>query len=342
MVSPLPAAELDEVLTATAGADWEDLRGARVLLTGGTGFFGIWLASTLAWANRKLGLGLCLHIVARRPERLVELAPHLRGDTSITLVPGDVRSLDVDGPFTHVVHAATPSTPSAAEATVAATVSTIVDGARRLLDIAASAGVRRFLFTSSGAVYGTQPSEMTHVSESYPGAPDPLEPRSAYGEAKRLAELLCAAEARNGVVPATIARCFTFVGPHLPLDAHFAIGNFVRDGLAGRSIVVQGDGSPRRSYLYATDLMTWLLGVLVRGAPGRAYNVGSEREVSIAELARAVGSHFRVPVEIRGVAVPEAKPLRYVPSTQRAREELGLVERVPLDAAIERIARWHS
>ena len=141
-----------------------------------------------------------------------------------------------------------------------------------------------------------------------------------------------------------IARPFAVVGPGLPLDAHFAIGNFIADAVAGREIVVGGDGRPLRSYLYAGDLAVWLVTLLVRGRSGRAYNVGSDRAIGIGELARLVRSV--VPgsgkVSINGTPDPKAVRSRYVPSVDRARTELGLAAWTSLEDAIHRTARHAS
>jgi dTDP-glucose 4,6-dehydratase len=168
-----------------------------------------------------------------------------------------------------------------------------------------------------------------------------MDPGSAYGEAKRVSEFACAASAKGG--PGTvIARCFAFVGPHLPLDSNYAIGNFLRDALSGVPIVVAGDGTAVRSYLYAADLAVWLWRLLLEGTPGRAYNVGSDAAVTIEELARMVARIVAPAAEVQVLGKADGRPpQRYVPSIDRARAELGLGPVVLLPDAIERTARWH-
>lgn len=220
---------------------------------------------------------------------------------------------------------------------------TIVGGTRRVLDFAGGAGVKKLLLTSSGAVYGRQPSELAHLPEDYLGAPDPLLPGSAYGEGKRVAEHLCAVHADRCGYAVKLARCFAFVGPQLPLDSHYAMGNFIRAALRGDSIRVSGDGTPMRSYLYASDLAIWLWTILFRGRSARAYNVGSAEAVSIAALAGVVNRVLdqNLTVEIVQKNEPGNPISRYVPAVSRAQSELGLKIRIPLDEAIRRTASWH-
>jgi dTDP-glucose 4,6-dehydratase len=136
---------------------------------------------------------------------------------------------------------------------------------------------------------------------------------------------------------------FAFVGPYLPLDAHFAIGNFIGDGLARRSLQVRGDGTTVRSYLYASDMAIWLWRVFAKGVDGRAYNVGSEQGMTIAELADQVAAAFepRPEVRILGHGTTGGAASRYVPDTSRARGELGLVQQVNLASAIRKTIAWH-
>lgn len=330
----LPRVDLRAAVARVAD-DLRRLDGACLLVTGGTGFFGRWVLGLLAQARADLGIELTATVLSRDPAAFAARHPGLAAKGFLHLVGGDVRDFAAPNRrFTHVLHAAT-DTSTAADRDPDTLVSCIVDGTRRVLDIAAQAGAQRLLYVSSGAVYGRQPAGLAAIPENHAGACDPLDPRSAYGEAKRLAEHLCASRAARGGPEAVIARCFAFVGPGLPLDGHFAIGNFVRDALARRPIVVAGDGTPMRSYLYAGDLAAWLVALLVRGRSEAAYNIGSDEGLSIADLARRVAK--LIPgqgVEIRGVPEPGTPRSRYLPDIGRARWELGLDVWTPLDAAI--------
>jgi nucleoside-diphosphate-sugar epimerase len=336
----LPDADLRHVLERTEGL-WADARERRFLLTGGTGFIGRWLAESLVFSNDSLALGLKVTILTRDPEGFRSRAPHLADHPAVTLLRGDVRRFIFPaGEFAYVLHGAFDS--SSRQPVPQDVWDTIVHGTERVLEFAGRCKATGFLLVSSGAVYGPQPPDITHLSESFPGAPPPA-PEFVYGEAKRAAELLSLVAARELGLSVKIARGFAFVGPLLPLDAHFAIGNFIADALAKRPIRVLGDGTPCRSYLYAADLAIWLLTILFRGRPSVPYNVGSEREVTIAALARIVAAAVHPPAAVEIAMKPAAgPPHRYVPSTQRAHEELGLEPWIGLSDSIRRTADWYS
>jgi nucleoside-diphosphate-sugar epimerase len=323
---------------------WDELRGQRLFLTGGTGFFGCWLVESFCHVNRTLGLNAEITILTRNPKAFSEKCPHLVADSAVSLHAGDVRNFVFpSGEFAYVIHAATETHAKPAAEAPVDLFSTIVAGTQRTLEFAATHGTRKLLLTSSGAVYGRQPDNLTHVPETYAGAPDPLNPASVYAEGKRAAELLCAIFPRKSGMECKIARCWAFCGPHLPLDEHFAISNFIADVLAGRAIQIQGDGTPRRSYLYAADLAVWLWTILFRGPALTPINVGSDHDVSILELARTVAAVLHPQTEIRVARTPVhgVQPARYVPSVDRARELLGLRPTVALEQSIRRTAEWN-
>ena len=342
-VPPLPPRDLDLILERTAPL-WEDARRRRFFLTGGTGFFGCWLVESFCHVNRALHLDAQLVVLTRHPSAFAVKCPHLAADSAVTLHAGDIRHFEFPaGAFDFVIHAATATDARILSADPSDAFSTIVAGTERVLAFAADRGASRFLLTSSGAVYGKQPSELTHVPETFLGGPDPLAPASVYAEGKRAAELLSALHAQKSGLACAIARCWAFCGPHLPLDQHFAIGNFIGDALAGRPIRIQGDGTPRRSYLYAADLAIWLWTMLFRAPSLVPINVGSSHDVSILELAQTVAATLRPETEIQVARPPDsnAPPLRYVPSVDRAREFLGLTPTISLEDAIRRTAAWH-
>ena len=331
--------DLDHIFSLV-GDNWEELRGKNIFITGGTGFFGVWLLESLVWANDRLKLGVSATVLTRNEDEFKNKMPLLAGKAMIKFCTGDVRDFKFpEGDFPYVIHAAATS----AVATFnnedpLVKFDTVVNGTRRMLDFAISHGVKKFLYTSSGAVYGPQPAEMTHVAEEYAGAPYPADIKSVWGESKRAAEFVCGYYANKYGVEAKIARCFSFVGPYLPLDIHYAVGNFIRDALRGGPIKINGDGTPFRSYLYAADLAIWLWTILLKGRSCRVYNVGSEKEITIAGLAKLVSLISKDPVEIEIAKRPIHGAIadRYVPSVERAKKELGLVQTIGLEEAIRR------
>jgi nucleoside-diphosphate-sugar epimerase len=336
------AADLEHILEQTREL-WNELRGERIFITGGTGFFGCWLLESFAWANERLGLESSALVLTRNLEAFRKKAPHLAGNPAIQFHPGEICSFKPpSGQFPYIIHAATESSAKLNLENPLNMFETIVNGTQHMLEFAGKCGAHKLLLTSSGAVYGKQPSELIRVPEEYAGAPDPTDPRSAYGEGKRAAETLCALHAKQYAFEVKIARCFAFVGPYLPLDIHYAIGNFMRNGLTGGPIVVLGDGTPTRSYLYAADLAIWLWKIFLRGKSLRPYNVGSDESIPIVEVARRVAGQFptRIEVEIRGTPDP-LKPLeRYVPDIQRGKNELDLQVWTGLSDGIQRSLRY--
>jgi len=344
---PLPAADLEFIMREGA-ALWPQLKGARLFITGATGFFGRWLLESLFAADERHNLGVRVVGLSRDPGRFLDAVPHL-AIPGLGWMTGSVATLRPDGldgeTFDMVIHLATEADMQASASDPRAAAEVITGGTQNALGVAARTGARRFLFTSSGAVYGPQPAGMERIPEDYLGATDSFDRKSPYAlpaEAKRKAELLCAEHAGRREMETVIARGFSFAGPVLPTGGKFAFGNFMGDALAGGPIVIKGDGTTVRSYLYGADLAVWLWTLLLRGRSGRAYNVGSEAAVSLRSLAGAVAAELGVrEIEVRGHAGPGAGPDRYVPSTLRAREELGLGEKFSLQEIIRRTAAWH-
>lgn len=342
MLPPIEDTDLAHIWKYAASCIPE-LHAARLFITGGTGFFGCWLLESLRYAKAHLGLRTEVVVLTRDPNAFTKKMPHLAQMPGLQLLAGDVTHFAYPpGEFTHVIHAATEASATLNQEKPLTMLDTITEGTRHTLDFSVQANVKKFLLASSGAVYGVQPPTLSHVTENYSGAPDPLNGTSAYGLGKRLAEHLCAVYSKQYGFEVKIARCFAFVGPYLPLTTHFAIGNFIHNALQKDPIRILGDGSPYRSYLYAADLVVWLWVILCQGESGRAYNVGSEQAVNLADLANTVAQAVpaNLPVMIAKKPDPDTMPARYVPHTQRAQKELHLAQRVSLEDSIQRTLRW--
>lgn len=343
MSNLLPTVDLDLVLSLTPGF-WSRYQGARLFITGGTGFIGNWLIQTVQRANDVLDSHIELIALSRDPQNALDRRPEVFRRDDIHLMGGDITSFTApNGPLDLCIHAATDvANPNRASSELHL-FDSIVNGTRRVLDMAQQKGVSRFLLTSSGAIYGTQPPDMTHVPEDYEGAPDTQLLSAAYGHGKRAAEWLSCAYAAQGSLQATIARIFALVGPGIPLNGPFAAGNFIRDVLAKEPIVIEGDGRPVRSYLYMADLCVWLFRLLESGQSGEAYNVGSESSISILDLATQV-SHIagmHSPIEVRRPGNATTLPARYVPDTSKAQQQLQLQEFTSLRSALQKTLDWN-
>jgi dTDP-glucose 4,6-dehydratase len=266
-------------------------------------------------------------VLSRNPDRFVRENPRLAQQRGVSFVAGDVRDFAFPaGRFDGIVHAATSALTTIDDAE---TESVIMDGTKRIVAFSEHAHCARILFTSSGAVYGPRESAARET--------DACMPATAYGKAKLAAEK----HLIGSGLDVRIARCFAFSGPYLNRSIHFAIGNFIEDCLNNRPIVIQGDGTPLRSYLYADDLVEALFAVLARGRTARAYNIGSDYGVSIRALAETVRSVLgtRNEIVVKGKAQPGSKPSVYVPVIERARAELACDVRTSLEETIARSAR---
>jgi len=337
-----PVADVAAIISA-AHNDFLALRGSRIFMTGGTGYIGRWLLEALCRANRILNLELNVTVLSRQPRVFSSRYPHLSNDPAVSCIAGDVRHFHCEqkNGFTHIIHAATDVVVDNHPLDV---LDVTIQGTRRVLDFAQHCGVRDVLLLSSGAVYGNFPVSVEHASESLACTVDVTTQRSAYGLGKIATEWLGNLYGKEYGFSCKSARIFAQIGPYLELGAQFAVGNFIRDALMGKSIIVKGDGTSLRSYMYATDLVVWLLAILVRGQAGYAYNVGSDKAISIKNLSEMIARISGVKdlnIQILGQTVLTAASSRYVPDTEFARNTLDIDITVSLEDAITRTMEWN-
>jgi len=311
-------------------------------LTGGTGLFGAWILMFFEWCHERDLSHPRVTALTRR--NVLPLQKY------ITSLNGTIESFQrPNGSFDRLIHLAAPS----ARDTFGgmgdrAKLQQMYLGTQNILEFAADNITGRCLFTSSGAVYGgVSSADVRHIDETCRSAPLPTTPGIGLGLGKRVAEFLIADYVRDGAVNAGVARCFSFIGPGLPTDLHYAVGNFVGRAIAGQDITINGDGSPIRSFMDLGDAVYWLMTILEYGDNGDDFNVGSTHAVTIYELAQMVRDLVDPNVKItlkRDSNLSPGNPANYfyVPDTTKARDKLGLLQSVKLEESIKIYATFLS
>ena len=296
------------------------LLGKKVFITGGTGFFG----KSLLDFFKGNDINVEVTVLSRNPDKFISTYSELAQD--VNFIKGDIIDIPkVRDKYDFIIHAAAMVTGGDCNNKEFSIVDEIITGTRNILEFANDSQASRILNISSGAVYGRQPEDVEYFVEEYLGAPDTSNPVSAYGEGKRVSELLCAINKENTGLEYVNARCFSFVGKYLPLDSHFAIGNFIGNGLKNENLMIKGNGTPLRSYMYTDDLVVWLMTLLLLGSNGQSYNVGSDKSYSIKEVAHYVSQFFpNSNVIIEHEAEVGLSATRYIPSVEKCKNQLGL------------------
>jgi nucleoside-diphosphate-sugar epimerase len=343
MKTNLISSDLDHIFNHTEHL-WEEVRDKRIFITGGTGFFGSWLLESFVWANDKLQLNAEALVLSRDPEAFAEKAAHLCHHRAVQFLRGDIKNFVFpEGRFSYLIHSAVYQQPVDERPSSLSLVNEMLNGTRRVLDFCVQAKIEKMLLISTGAVYGATPSHMEKIPENFSNAYDPTNSSSAYHHTRRIMESLAVLHAEEDNFEAKIARCFSFIGPYLPLNGRFAVSDFIQDAILERPITVRGNGKAVRSYLYMADLAVWLWMILLRGKSGRPYNVGSELPITIQEIAGAIADESvpHLPVSILKESYSGVAQDYYVPDTSRARSELDLQQRIPLQIAVRKTLQWH-
>lgn len=314
--------------------------GRKFFITGGTGLIGRALVRALLRQRDLLGIEQ-ITLLSRNPERFRATKPEIANADGVRFIQGDMSTGGwPQESFTDVIHGATDVNDLLVSDRLAYAWS-IVEGTKRILDYAERAGSERFLYLSSGAVYGPGPYPDAGIPETWPTAPALDTSATAYGQAKRYSEHLCALFAERTSVAVRVARIFSVIGPEVPLNSQYALGNFVRDVLNDNvdCLRVKGDGLASRSYMHINDVAAWLIAINERADRGETFNVGSGYEITIADLAMMIrsiaGSVKEVIVE--GALADYGGRSRYFPDCGAIRTALGLGETVTIQRSIQEL-----
>lgn len=309
---------------------------ASLLLIGGSGFFGKSFLDSFQrgelddWSIDRV------IVMSRHADRLRIAVPQLL-DQRVELVNADIGITDSLPVADYVIHAAASTDARNYLSKPEVERKNIQAGVHNYCRLAPKFHASsKIVYVSSGAVYGVQPADKPFLVENELSInlQDMPEHKRDYAIAKRDAEAevqdLC-----NQGLAVSIARCFAFVGPWLPRDHHFAIGNFIEDGLMGRTIQVKATNPVYRSYMHADDLVAWLMTMAKHADINcNVYNVGSDVPVEIRVLAQIVGNEFEG--KFTAPDLGNEKIDRYIPSVEKIKKELGLEIKLDLIASLRK------
>jgi len=328
-------------LITRLGSDSQAFANKSILITGGTGFFGRWLLQVLCTLILVKQIHFDIYVLSRNPDIFLKANAHFPFGKFIHFIRGDVSNFKLPNiKLDYLIHmAATAASETFHGEDQLQKINLLYKGTQHTLEVAIKASVNKVLFTSSGVVYG--PSKGEPFSEEMLQAPKTTLISSALGEGKRLAEYLIGYYGVKGGFEYSIARCFTFFGPYMPLDIHYAIGNFVYDAINNEEITVKGSGEELRSYLYIADAWVWLLKLLVH-ADNQIYNVGSSIPISIKDLAALVRNTLAPEKQVKCLGlihdVGNFNRTSYIPNNDKICHKYELSEWTTLIQGIKKMA----
>lgn len=316
---------------------WELLRDKKIFATGCTGFIGSWIIRSFCYLNTKYSLRAELHLLTRNISSFRIKNNELRNNPALKFTEGDIKTFSIPSEkFDYIIHGATEVATFQAGDRSNELLDVGFFGTKRIIELAKSSRSKKVLFLSSGAVYGTQPLDMNSIYETYSGSPLTNTHKSTYGEAKRVGEMLLFNET---AFETSSARIFAAAGPFLPIKSHFAFSNFLESCLQNKPIEISGNGKTTRSYLYASDLTLWLWILLLKGKDKEFYNVGSDFEISIHELANLMKQTLNKNIAINVLGTnPDYG--RYIPSNDKIRNAFGLKTMVSLKKSIQKSYKY--
>ena len=336
--SELPLGDLEEIVRRSANLTSE-LRESKIVITGSTGFVGTWLTSSLITLDKTHNLGMEFFLPVRNKDHAKNRILNF-SDSRVNFIEIDYLT-DSNLPkieASHIVFASTPSQPSTGGDEDLLVEKVSKNSFNSLVEVAKNQKIPPiFCNLSSGAVYGKKQLNQGIVKEQNL----PLDARTRdlndYGKIKIELELEIEKLTALGQIRGANPRLFAFAGPGISLEAHFAIGNFMNNALKGEEILIKGNPKTQRSYLYPTDLIVWLLNLLVNPTINPTH-VGSENLVSVLNLAHKISDIFSAPGVSLGDELAESSI--YIPETSKTREYLNVSEEVSLDESLIRWKNW--
>jgi len=330
-----------------------ELKNKKLFITGGTGYVGKCLLDLLLRANQILNLNLKINLLTRNQGKFLKDFPLALETKNINFIEQDINEgldnlLIEDLDF--VIHAATAASSqeriSLLKEPAEKLLKNTINNTKNIISLCKRKTNTKCLYISSGAVYDKiKNSEKLRENDYSLEDLYAADESDVYTLGKILSEkVFHEARDKDGFINFNIARCFSFIGPYLPIDSNLVGSNFFYNIVSKEPITIQGHGSETRSFMHSYDLAIWLINILMKGHASETYNVGSDKEITISEFAKKISQHFQnYEICIKKLNTNTSRRQYYIPDLSKAKEELNLNFKYEnIEQCIANTAKWYE
>lgn len=210
-----------------------------------------------------------------------------------------------------------------------------------VLEASRIVGVQKYLVVSTACVYPKDCQIPTSEEEGFVGSPDPA--YAGHGWSKRMEEFLASAYCDEFGLDVAVARLYNVYGPrdHFQMSIAGVIPSLIEKVFTAiDAITVWGDGSCSRSFLYVKDCVRGLMDVCERSQPKEVFNLGTNEEITIANLAHLIVKHSSKKVRlVFDTSKPQGQPRRHC-NTEKASRHIGFTAHYTLEHGLQETMRW--
>lgn len=314
-----------------------DFRDQSIVVTGGAGFLGSWICEVLVKQKTEV---ICIDNFS---SGRMENVQHLTSLENFTLVEHDIsKPIFLDREIDIVMHLASRASPFEFARYPIQILKANTLGTWVALGIAKKHNAK-LVYTSSSEIYGDPNPGQIPTPETYTGNVNPVGPRSCYDEAKRVGETFITAYKIQHGLDTRILRIFNTFGPRMrPGDVYGrVVPRFVDQALSGHPLTVFGDGEQTRPFTYVADMVEGVLrATYLPEASGEVFNLGSDLETKIIDLATMIKDLAGSESKIEFRPLPLDDPKRRCPDIRKARKLLGWEPRTSLKQGLLRTITW--
>ncbi len=338
-----------DILSNLGEKKLKKFKNQAVLITGADGFIGNFLVRFFLYLNNQLNYKInIIMMVGPRYTPNLKMSKIFKKYKTKIIKRDLTEKIKINEKIDYVFHLASITSPAFISDNPVQSLKINILGTLNVLEAFRNKKIKKFIYFSSSAIYGTPDGENIPIPETFNGNVSSILSRSSYAEAKRAAESLSQAYFFQYKMPINILRPFHVFGPTMDLNKENAINYFLKCGLENKGIILSSRGQETRSFCYITDAVSIALLATLIDKSGEVFNVGNERtEIKIIDLAKLVSRIFNNKMDIitdqsRKGNFSKEKLTRNIPSMKKVNKVFKFQPRVDLQNGLLRTIKSYE